>query len=73
MTFLKTRKTIKLQEIKNIAKGKGVNPARMKKDELIKAIQRAEGNNDCFGTASSAECGQMSCLWRGDWLKNKKA
>jgi hypothetical protein len=60
---------MKLQEIKTIAKGKGVNPARMKKDELIKAIQRAEGNNDCFGTASSGECNQHDCLWREDCLR----
>jgi hypothetical protein len=63
---------MKLQEIKNIAKGKGINPARMKKDELIKAIQRAEGNNDCFGMAPSVECGQISCLWRGDCVKSEK-
>lgn len=58
-----------LQEIKTIAKGKGVNPARMGKDELIKAIQRAEGNNDCFGTAPSVECNQHDCLWRKDCLR----
>jgi hypothetical protein len=52
---------MKLQEIKNIAKGRGVNPAHMKKDEIIKAIQRAEGNNDCFGTALSLKCGQINC------------
>lgn len=63
---------MKLQEVKAIAKGKGVNPAHMKQDELIKAIQRAEGNNDCFGTASSVECGQINCLWREDCLKSKK-
>ena len=60
---------MKLQEVKAIAKRKGVDPARMKKDELIKAIQRAEGNNDCFGTAPSVECGQMNCLWREDCLE----
>jgi hypothetical protein len=68
---LKRRKTMKLQEIKNIAKGKGVNPVNMKKDELIKAIQRVEGNNDCFGTAPSLECGQINCLWREDCLEKK--
>jgi len=63
---------MKLQEIKTIAKGKGINPARMKKDELIKAIQRAEGNDDCFGASKSGECSQINCLWRGECLKSKK-
>lgn len=70
--FFEEEKTMKLQEIKNIAKRKGVNPARIKKDELIKAIQRAEGNNDCFGTAFAAECGQINCLWRKDCVKNQE-
>jgi len=38
MTFLKTRKTMKLQEIKNIAKGKGVNPARLFRDCIISGM-----------------------------------
>ena len=62
---------MKLQEVKAIAKQRGVDPGRMRKDELIKAIQRAEGNNDCFGTVLTMECGQMSCLWRKDCLKDK--
>jgi hypothetical protein len=62
---------MKLQEIKAIANQRGIDPGRMRKDELIKAMQRAEGNNDCFGTALSIECGQVSCLWRTDCLKDK--
>jgi hypothetical protein len=63
---------MKLQEVKAIAKERGVDYGRMRKEELIKAIQRAEGNNDCFGTSLSMECGQISCLWREDCLKEKK-
>ena len=62
---------MKLQEVKTIAKRRGIDPGRMRKDELIKATQRAEGNNDCFGTTLSIECGQISCLWRKDCLKDK--
>ena len=62
---------MKLQEVKAIAIQRGVAPGRMSKGDLIKAIQRAEGNNDCFGTALWMECGQMSCLWRKDCLKDK--
>lgn len=62
---------MKLQEVKAIAKQRGIDPGRMRKDELIKAMQHAEGNNDCFGTTLSIECGQISCLWRKDCLKVK--
>ena len=63
---------MKLQEVKAIAKQRGIDHGRMRKDDLIKAIQRAEGNNDCFGTALSRDCGQFDCLWREDCLKEKK-
>ncbi len=61
-----------LKDIKEIAKQHGVKKAgRMRKDELIRSIQRAEGNFDCFGTAVSGECAQTDCLWRGDCLNLK--
>jgi len=60
---------MKLQKVRAIARRRGINPARMKKAELIKAIQRVEGNNDCFRTAPDA-CGQITCLWREDCLKS---
>jgi hypothetical protein len=62
---------MKLQEIKNIAKKMSIKAGSMKKTELIRAIQRAEGNFDCFGTAKSGECDQINCLWREDCLKNQ--
>lgn len=58
-----------LKQIKEIAKSKGVKVGNVKKDELIRAIQRAEGNFDCFGTATAGECDQLNCLWRDDCLK----
>ena len=65
----KEDKSVKLQQIKAIAKKKGVKAEAMIKVELIRAIQRAEGNRDCFFTEHIAVCGQMSCLWREDCLK----
>jgi hypothetical protein len=59
---------MKLQEIKEIAKKNSIKAGRMSKVELIKAFQRAEGNNDCFG-ASYYECNQINCLWREDCMK----
>ncbi len=55
--------TITLAKIKEIAKSKGINPGKMKKAEIIKTIQRAEGNFDCFGTATAGYCDQHGCFW----------
>jgi hypothetical protein len=58
-----------LKEVKKIAKEKGVRVGNMKKDNIIRAIQRAEGNFACFGTATAGVCDQLNCLWRDDCLK----
>jgi len=55
-----------MQEIRSIAKERGVKAGNMKKMELVQAIQRAEGNEPCFGTGRSATCGQDRCLWKDD-------
>lgn len=57
---------MKIQEIKEIAKERGVKVGTMKKADLVKAIQRAEGNEDCFAAGKAATCGQDQCLWRED-------
>lgn len=57
---------MKLQEIKAIAKGKGVKNINIKKADLIRAIQKAEGNSECFGSMSLSKCNQINCLWRED-------
>jgi hypothetical protein len=57
---------MKIQDIKDIAKKKGVNAGKMNKTDLIRAIQKAEGNNACFATSSVLTCGQVNCLWRTD-------
>lgn len=60
---------MKIKEIKAIAKTKGIKMDSNKKTELIRAIQKAEGNFDCFGSAASGYCDQSDCLWRGDCLQ----
>ena len=60
-----------LQDIKKIAQQVGI-PASGTKVDLIKSIQRKEGNFDCFGTAGSGFCDQYSCIWRNDCLKPSK-
>ncbi len=57
-----------LKQIKDMAKTKGIRVGNMKKENIIRAIQRAEGNFDCFGTAVNGFCDQLNCLWREDCL-----
>ncbi|MCM2359069.1 MAG: Rho termination factor N-terminal domain-containing protein [Geobacteraceae bacterium] len=57
---------MKIEQIKEIAKKRGVKTGKMKKGEIIRAIQEAEGNPACFDTGKADECGEMSCLWRED-------
>lgn len=58
-----------LKQIKDIARQKNVKVGNMKKETLIRAIQKAEGNFDCFGRATAGICDQVNCLWREDCLK----
>ena len=58
-----------LKQVKDTAKTKGIKVGNMKKENIIRTIQKAEGNFDCFGTAIAGECDQMNCIWRGDCLK----
>ena len=60
------RLCMKIQDIKSIAKKKSVTAGKMNQTDLIRAIQKAEGNNACFATSSVQICGQMNCMWRTD-------
>lgn len=57
---------MKLEEIKAIAKQHGIKVGKLKKTELVWAIQASEGNDACFETGQASECGQEGCLWRAD-------
>ncbi len=60
---------MRLLAIEKIAKNKGIlNTWKFTKRELIQAIQKAEGYNDCFA-ASSKNCLETNCCWRADCLK----
>ena len=55
---------MKLQDIRTVAKQHHINFGSLSKTELIREIQRQEGNFDCFGTACDGICDQVGCLWR---------
>ncbi len=57
---------MQMKVIREIAKKKGVTPGTMSRTELIRAIQKAEGNSDCFATMRVNDCNQTTCLWRLD-------
>jgi hypothetical protein len=65
-------KEMKMQEIRNITKERGLKVGKMNKVNLIRTIQRAEGNADCFGTEHVKICGQTNCLWREDCLADAR-
>ena len=55
-----------MQAIRDVARGRGMKTGRLSKVELVRQIQRNEGNAECFATASSGTCEQLACLWRED-------
>ncbi len=59
---------MKFNEIQKMAKGMGVNTFKMKKTDMILAIQRAENNIECYGTHRVEYCQELACLWREDCL-----
>ncbi|MBU0485675.1 MAG: SAP domain-containing protein [Proteobacteria bacterium] len=60
---------MKMMEVKDKAKMLGVKSGKMKKSDLIKAIQLVEGYDACFGS-NNKQCPQMECYWREDCLTN---
>jgi hypothetical protein len=57
---------MKIAEVRELAVQRGLKTDKMKKTEIIRAIQAIEGNTACFETGTVAECGQANCLWRAD-------
>ncbi len=60
---------MQIEEIKKKARTVGLKPAagKVKKLELVREIQKAEGNFPCFGTAEGY-CDQSGCFFREDCL-----
>ena len=60
---------MRLAEIERKASTIGLKDTwKHSKKELIKQIQRKEGNFDCFGSARG-NCSQLICCWREDCLR----
>ena len=61
-------KAMTVKQLRAMAKELGIKTSNLRKSELIKSIQRAEGNFDCFGTAENY-CDQTHCLFLSDCLR----
>jgi len=57
-----------MSEIRAKAKAVGVDPGKMKKSELVRAVQKAEGVTACFGSGKQ-DCPYMDCCFRSDCLE----
>ena len=57
---------MKISDVKAKAKAVGVDPGKMKKADLIRAIQRAEGNNACYGSEEAQNCPHVICCFMVD-------
>ena len=60
---------MKMNEIRKMATAQGIQPKKLPKAALVKAIQLNEGNFDCFGSASAGICDQTNCIWNKDCIK----
>lgn len=58
-----------MQQIRAMARQLDLKPGRSTKADLVRRIQRREGNFDCFGSAGLGICDQPHCLWRSDCFK----
>ncbi|MDP1633619.1 MAG: SAP domain-containing protein [Gallionellaceae bacterium] len=63
---------MKLEDVRSIAKSRGIHPAKLSKLKLIRTLQIGEGNFDCFATTASGECDRWDCMWRADCFEAAK-
>jgi len=62
---------MKMAEIRERAGVLGLTgTGRLRKAELIRSIQQAEGNSPCFGVEWRNRCAEMFCCWRDDCMKD---
>lgn len=60
---------MRLSEIEKKVRSFGINDTwKYSKKELIRKIQKSEGNFECFATAKDC-CDQPKCCWREDCLR----
>lgn len=65
-------KTPSLNQVKEMAKDLGLKFNNIKKADLIRNVQQAEGNFPCFQCDGAKEnCHEENCLWRAECISEK--
>ena len=59
---------MKIQDVRKMAKCSQIDSFGKSKTEIIRALQKTEGNFDCYGRATSGFCDQAGCRWKEDCL-----
>jgi len=57
---------MKFSEVQSRAKKMSINPVGKSRTDLVRSIQRAEHNRDCYNRGESPACGQTACAWRAE-------
>jgi hypothetical protein len=58
---------MKMSDVQQKASQLGIKAKKMKKADLIREIQKMEGNQQCF-QLNDYECEEQDCCWRKDCL-----
>jgi hypothetical protein len=59
---------MKWREIQEKARGLCIRSHGLGKTDLIRSIQRAEHNLDCYGTDRVGVCQEKTCVWKIDCM-----
>ena len=59
MGVAKGHQVIRLQEIRELARIRGIKAGKMNNADLIRAVQKEEGNSDCYTTHLVEKCNQV--------------
>ena len=70
MALATAKRTMSMIGVRKKARKLGITPGKMKKEELVRAIQGAEGYSPCYGS-SGGQCEQTGCCFMHDCLKVK--
>jgi hypothetical protein len=62
------KKSLNMNDIRKKATALGIAPGKMKKGDLIHAIQIAEGYTPCYGK-SNGRCPYTDCCFLSDCIK----
>lgn len=61
---------MRLLDIERKARSVGIKDTwKFSKINLVRNIQRTEGNQPCFAGAGRRSCEEMSCCWRSDCVR----